>query len=330
MKNNLINHVIFVVDRSGSMAHLTTTVPKVLQDNLDFLRRQDQLTGQETRVSLYTFSSNTTEEIFDRSLDKAVIPDYYVAGQTALIDATMTAINDHLTISTTKGDHAFLLYVLTDGEENNSRRYTETDLRSIISRLPNNWTLVVQVPDHQGWRNAQDVGFPRGNIEIWNATSKQGLEEATRSTQRAFTNYYQQRSVGIKGVSNFYSPDLSAVTKTQVRRRATALRSSQFKKYPVRGTYEIRDFVERATGKPYISGSAFYELIKPETVQPYKEVLIINKKTQEAYREGARHILGLPSYELKVSPGDHGDWEVYIQSTSYNRKVFSGNVVVVK
>ena len=41
-------------------------------------------------------------------------------------------------------------------------------------------------------------------------------------------------------------------------------------------------------------------------------------------------MLGLPNSDTKVKPGDFGDWRIFIQSTSINRKIKAGTSIFVK
>ena len=43
----------------------------------------------------------------------------------------------------------------------------------------------------------------------------------------------------------------------------------------------------------------------------------------------ARQLLGLPDYEVKVSPTSHPNYDLFIQSTSVNRKLLAGQRVMV-
>jgi hypothetical protein len=74
----------------------------------------------------------------------------------------------------------------------------------------------------------------------------------------------------------------------------------------------------------YVKGSAFYELTKREPhVQDYKLFCIRDKKTNKVYTGvAARDILGLPRYgEISLNVGQNSDYDIFVQSTSVNRKI---------
>jgi hypothetical protein len=93
---------------------------------------------------------------------------------------------------------------------------------------------------------------------------------------------------------------------------------------------EIKPFCEQNTGQPYVIGRAFYQLMKRETIQDHKQIMIRNKKSHETYAGvEARNILGFPQFgEIKVHPGNHGNWDIFVQSTSVNRHLLPGTAVI--
>lgn len=88
----------------------------------------------------------------------------------------------------------------------------------------------------------------------------------------------------------------------------------------------IRDFVND-NDLIFQPGAGFYSFQKRETIQDKKEIVIRDRVTGDMFTgEGARDLLGIPlgMGKGKVSP-KHGDkYDVFIQSTSYNRKLIGG------
>lgn len=84
----------------------------------------------------------------------------------------------------------------------------------------------------------------------------------------------------------------------------------------------IKDFVN-ALGTSYKKGRGFYQFTKSETIQEHKEVILRNKRNGDLFTGSeARNFIGLPFGERgTVRPKLFDDYEVYVQSTSYNRKL---------
>jgi hypothetical protein len=140
------------------------------------------------------------------------------------------------------------------------------------------------------------------------------------------------RSRGIRKSTSLFRPDITA-TPSQIKRKLEELNPSEYTIFKVGKDSEIRDFVERVTRREYIKGSAFYQLVerkKPHKIQNYKQVCIRNTNDGKVYTgDNARNLLGLPDYQVEVKPGNFKQFEVFIQSTSVNRKLNKGTELIV-
>lgn len=101
----------------------------------------------------------------------------------------------------------------------------------------------------------------------------------------------------------------------------------------------IKDFVLKQ-GVEFKKGRGFYEFNKPETIQSYKEIVIMDKKTGDMFEGShARTLLGKffgeetvhpldlglsTNTDVKIKPTKDDDWIYFVQSTSYNRKLIGG------
>jgi len=323
--SELINNVIFVIDESGSMHHHRHAVESVVRSLADSLKD----TLQKTRVSLYTFSSAVDRKLLSSDPQAMSLFNFRPNGQTALIDAVMKAVIDHKVMHVPSyEDHSYLLYVITDGEENGSRIYRAQQLRQELADLPNNWTVAALVPNNTGVHYAKQVGFPAGNIEIWNVASEKGFEDVGRRLADTYQSYTVMRSAGAVATNSLF---LNTANLTTPVVKANLAEDTTLLMFTTPGPVAIRPFVELMTGNKYSVGSAFYELTKAETVQAKKELAIVNRKDGKKYvGANARNLLGLPHAECRVRPGDFGDWRIFVQSTSVNRKLPAGATILVR
>lgn len=324
----LVNNVIFVLDESSSMSYHQHAVNKAFQDLLAGMRVSPD---QDVRVSVYTFANDVRCAIFNAPVASVSHITLRPNGMTALIDASCKAIEDHVDLQrrtiTSNEDHTYLMYVLTDGEENRSLR-SANHLRALIQNLDDSWTVAALVPDITGAHRAKQWGFPAGNVEIWNTTSYQGLEEATRTMTSSFAAYSAARATGVRNTSALFKVNADRIDKKTVDKTLSEVGGTIF---TVQQTGQIRDIVEAVTGRTYRAGDAFYELSKPETIQARKEIVIVDKKTGKKFGgANARHLLGIPSVEMRVAPGDFGDWRIFVQSTSVNRKITPGTALYIR
>ena len=116
-------------------------------------------------------------------------------------------------------------------------------------------------------------------------------------------------------------------TDTFERRGLEPVPDWRFQVLTVDATGPIREFVERS-GATFRTGRGFYLLTKPSLVQERKEVVLLDKKSGDMYTGSeAREMIGLPfGRRGKIYPRYLSDlaYDVFVQSTSYNRKLFEG------
>jgi len=136
MKNN-ITELVFILDRSGSMAGLEADTVGGFNS---MIRKQKSEDG-ECYVSTVLFD-NESEVLHDRVRLSEIKPmteeEYYVRGCTALLDAIGGAIhhigNVHKYARPEDVPERTLFVITTDGLENASRKYDGKRIKSMIER----------------------------------------------------------------------------------------------------------------------------------------------------------------------------------------------------
>lgn len=331
----LVNHVALVVDRSGSMRNIRAKVINVFNTQLAAMKKSSEELGQETFVSFYTFHSVVDAPRFFARPIKQVdnLTALSCTGLTALLDATGQAIIDLENIDGSGLENvSFLIVVLTDGHENHSSRY-KSKIKAMIQRAQDTgrWTFAFLTPKG-GEALLQRFGIPSGNIQAWQTTA-QGLKNLGQDMQRGLQTFYEARQKGQRAVVGVFTTNLKDVAAEDVR-AALVDASSEFLRIPVRSDGAIRALVDAELGGSgrYRTGHGFYELTKPELVQERKEIAIVQNATGKIYAgDAARTLLGLPVGErCKVRPGDHGNFTLFVQSTSVNRRLLRGTTLLYR
>lgn len=326
---NYINHIVLVLDASQSMEYTARDLIKVADNQIAYLAQRSKELDQETRVTVYSFSSNNNIHclIYDKDVLRmpSIADLYHTGGMTALIDATLLSLDDLSLTPEKYGEHAFLIYVLTDGGENHSVSSSSV-LERELNNLPDNWTVAAFVPDQQGVFEAKKFGFPKENIAIWDATTARGLNEAGERIRQTTESFMQNRRLGIRGSRSLFT--LKTPTMTTISRKLNSLNYGQFRLYDVEDTGRIDEFVESKTRRPYKLGEAYYQLMKREEIQPQKEIAILSNSKVYVGHE-ARELLGLPDHHVKVTPTDYPGYEIFVQSTSVNRKLIEGTKLLI-
>lgn len=304
---------------------------EVADDQIRYLALRSEELQQETRVSIYVFSDVVRCLIYDMDVMRLPsIADLYKAeGMTALIDAVIKSQEDLSQTAQIYGDHAFLTFTLTDGQENRSR-HSMRDLSNLTARARDNWSVAYLVPDRTSEAYLTRLGVSKGNIAIWDTSSTAGLIDAAKTIRAATDSFMTNRASGIRGTRNVFSTGVDAVNDQTVKSTLTPLSPNSYALYPVRYKTRIDDFVN-TTGYRYQLGKGFYELSKTETIQPQKEVIVVDKQTGQAYggRE-ARNLIGLGSYEVRVKPDYNPKYKIFVQSTAPNRNLMPNTELLYK
>jgi hypothetical protein len=209
MKEKL-THIIFVVDRSGSMGSIAKDM---IGGYNQFIEDQKKLEG-ECVVSFYQFD-NVYESVFERVPLKDVVEltaeTYVPRAMTALYDAMGRTINSYgeflSSIPEEERPERVLFVTITDGDNNAS---IEFDMAKVAE-------LVKTQTEKYQW----DFVFLGSNIDAWegggslNIKSSSTLQFANSggSVKAAFaslnSNTLQYRSVSAKADYSFSAKDLS-------------------------------------------------------------------------------------------------------------------------
>lgn len=360
-------HIVLLVDASSSMSFngLTGPVIQVVDSLIEKWTKQSLQLNDMTRLTVYLFSSQGYLDKrqgfecvwYDTDIQRlSTLEDRYEPdGGTALIDATLRAQRELSLVPTEYGDHTFLFFVLTDGEENRSS-HSASELRHMIENLPNNWSMGALVPHVMGRADALKYGFPPGNIQVWDATSARGVEEAGEVIAQATATYMQARTnSGLRSSKSLFvggQVDAAAIKAAKL----SPLRTDEYaivpvtpvsglvqekpdptKKKPAAGQPDNRPMVAYMEIEPFISrvhppfrvGKAYYELVKTERIAGNKQLAIVDKDGKVYLGEGVRQMLGLAAETKTVKPDFNPIYKIYVQSTSLNRHLYLHSSVLV-
>lgn len=333
MKPNYINHIALVLDASTSMRGHTSELIRVADAQIAYLALRSKELDQETRVSVYTFSYATDIQcvIFDKDVLRlpSIKEVYNPHGMTALVDATLKSQDDLSKTAQMYGDHAFLTFVLTDGMENDSR-HSGTDLEKVLRNQAENWTVAVLVPDMRAKHDAKKFGFSADNIAIWDATSAHGIDEVGKTIRTATDNFMVSRASGVRGTKSVFTTGIDAVNKDTLKQAGLKpLPRDEYTVIDVKQDGAIRETVE-ANGLVYQIGTAYYQLTKTETIQANKQIAIRNRHSGRYHvGQNARDLLGLGGDSVRVKPEHNPEFDIFVQSTSVNRKLIAGTRLLV-
>lgn len=191
----------FAIDSSGSMKGYDSIVPRTLVDFKDTMLSLTQVNS--IRISICTFNAYLEDSGFRHPSNMDT--SYVAVGGTALYDAIgdscdkLCAITDELNNIgiVPKG----LLFVLSDGGENESRHYNFNRCKDLISKVNELGYNTVYVSFGEGDSTAADMGFdivcPAGRTA---ETLKKILGAATKSVQSI-----SQSAVAKPDITDFFA-----------------------------------------------------------------------------------------------------------------------------
>lgn len=329
-------------DHSASMSRIAKAAARDYNATITSIRDASTTTQQDTAVSVVELGYENTSgvrTIVENAPVTALTPiderSYSVNGRgTPLWDAVGELIEGFKRVpDASDPDVAFLVMITTDGQENASRRWNASSIVAEINRLQatDRWTFVFRVPRGEA-RALTNQGIHAGNVLEWEQTER-GVEVAQNATTEAMSSYMTSRSMGKTATRSFYA-NMANVKVEDVKAVLTDISAevSIFPVGPKEDQLQIRDFVEqRLKGSAMLKGAAFYQLAKTELkVQGYKLIVIRDKDSGAIYAgTAARQLLGLPAVsDAKVHVDNLGKFDVFIQSTSVNRKVSAGTQVL--
>lgn len=326
------NYISFVNDHSGSMYSIAEAAIKDFNANIKAIKDAASRDMLDTVVSVCEIG-NPDVKLSVTVSNPHVLREkttWQAAGGTPLWTGTLRLIEMLQKLpDAQKEDVSFLVMLTTDGAATDND--THYALRAAIKPLlaTRRWTFVARVPsniDYETERKFLDLGIPAGNIQRWETTAA-GMAKSTAQTTQAMSNYFTARSAGLKSSSVFYAD------AAQVNVQALVDISNEVSLYvvpPQETGIEIRDFV-LTKRMQYLKGAAFYQLTKTEArVQPTKLIIVRDRTNGKIYSgKDARKMIGLPDNQnARLHPGDHKNFDIFIQSTSVNRKLVGGTGVI--
>ena len=176
MKNN-ITELVFILDRSGSMAGLESDTIGGFNAMIEKQKKQDG----ECFVSTVLFD-DVSEVLHDRVKLSEIKPmtdnEYTVRGCTALIDAIGGAIhhigNIHKYARNEDVPEHTMFVITTDGMENASRKYTSDRVKAMIERQKEKygWEFLFIGANIDAVETAARFGISRDRAVNYNADEK--------------------------------------------------------------------------------------------------------------------------------------------------------------
>jgi uncharacterized protein YegL len=330
-----LTDVIFVLDRSGSMSGLHGKAKANLQSQIESIRKAADA-DNEYRISVINFDNSVSTTLHARDVNSVGSADnlyLHPNGSTRLNDAVLEAIRLTETLDTSRKQHAFLISVVTDGEENASNSTVYAVANQVkLKTSTDRYTFVYAGP--RGSRGyALSMGIADGNATEWEQTAAgiQYLGAVSNTSLGAYTN---SRSVGQTYSTSFYAqpvtPDANKFAGQLDSKLDDVSGQVKVERVTAADPIVIAKFCQKKFGN-FPKGHIYYQLTESEKVQDYKKLIVQDTTTGNFFAgEKAKSLLGVPNFQgtVRLKPGSLGEFKVFVQSTSVNRKLTPGTAVV--
>lgn len=326
----LVNHIALVVDTSGSMGQYHKKLVDTLNAQIASVKQNAYGSDQETHVTIVQFDDTArvlVSDAFAESVQPFTTARLTIGGCTALRDGVLAAtrVLDHAANLTR--DNSFLVIVLTDGLENRSSagpHAFEDMLRR--KQATGRWSFAFLVPPGHG-HDVFALGVPKGNIQEWELSDR-GFDQVRDTVDKGMGAFYRGRAAG-RTATTAFCPDLSQVTQRDLSKLDDL--SGRFRSLNVERETDITSFINYKLGH-YTIGLAYYQLTKREKIQDHKKLLIRDRRDGRIYGgDQARTLIGIssgPGVSVSVAPGNHANFDIFVNSTSTNRKLVRGTTVL--
>ena len=174
MKNN-ITELVFILDRSGSMAGLEDDAVGGFNSTLERQKAQEGKVYVST-VLFDTFSEVIHDRVDINDIKPMVRSDYYAHGSTALLDAIGDAIrhirNIHKYARPEDVPEHTIFCIMTDGMENASRKYSKSIIKEDIENQTQKfgWEFIFLGANIDSFKAAEHIGITRDHVANWDPT----------------------------------------------------------------------------------------------------------------------------------------------------------------
>jgi uncharacterized protein YegL len=205
----LKNRIAILLDSSGSMQVMRTEAINAFNAQIEEMRKGSAT--MDTKVSFYTFDTVVNPKFKNQPVDTIKTlteADYVPNGVTALYDAIGQATTDLSALPEADDkDCSFLVVIVTDGHENNSKNFSFKNVTDAIEKLQKTgrWTFTYL----GAGAGLHDVGASFG-ISAGNTLSGAHLQANgvyTQTAAFAASSFMRSRAGGQSATMSFYSGD---------------------------------------------------------------------------------------------------------------------------
>jgi len=200
-----VNHVVFLVDVSGSMSSKKQFIIDSFNEQLKVIKENKE---QKTFVSLIFFWDDYKIVYYEQKAeDVEFLKDVNIMGMTSLFDIMGEMIGnineDVKELREKKKNHSALFVVITDGQDNTSKDFDYDKIKSMMKELEvyDTWTFTFAGVQFDAISNYSGLGGLGNSINI------QNIGQAAQTFKNSLSDYYTMRGTGETRSVSYYRDD---------------------------------------------------------------------------------------------------------------------------
>jgi len=203
--NPNLTEIVAILDRSGSMEHLTNDT---IGGFNSFLKEQKEIPGEAVLTTV--LFNNSYMLLHDRvnikTIKQITNKEYIAQGSTALLDAMGKTINDiGLKLNSTienERPSKVIFFIITDGEENASVEFRNDKIKEMVELQKNtyNWEFIFLGANMDSFSTASSLGISADRSFDYEA-DEEGVVSVQMAMSTAVGNLRRYKNVdAIEGV----------------------------------------------------------------------------------------------------------------------------------
>jgi len=223
-KSDERTRIIMLVDETGSMSSHKAVTISSFNEWLDSNRTKEEDEDQFPKFTLVKFNTTCRIQEHDsvENAPRLTEDNYKPSNMTALYDA----IGETLTQYKTEKDN--IMVILTDGQENSSRKFTESTIKPMIKEFEDDkgWLFHFLGADQNAWQAASRMGMSDKKFANSYDADEDGFGHAFASNAEQVKVYRGYQAKKKKG----YAVSKSAMVVPQMSKSQYIARKNQMDK----------------------------------------------------------------------------------------------------
>ena len=183
MKKETKTNIVFLLDRSGSMA---SAIEDTIGGYNSYLKKFKSKNAYITTILFDDKYEVITKDVKANEVKELTSKEYFVRGTTALLDAigmTINALDD-------EKKEKVMFIITTDGYENASVKFTKEQIKEMILGHQN-FEFIYIGADIDSYTEASSLGIKASNTSNY-VKDKKGISKMFKAVEKACTMYCEK------------------------------------------------------------------------------------------------------------------------------------------